>query len=128
MKIKNIFKNNLPVLFAGLIMVSVIGCTDKLDAPFEDETFTSDVDYTIGENMILPLLGAYHGLYTRGWEEPVTLGIRGDDVNAAGDQVPMQEQDEFKYFPSHWNANAVWQGHYNDVVNVFTAMDEIEKR
>jgi hypothetical protein len=127
MKVKNSFKFNIPVIIAGLLMVSVIGCTDKLDEPFENETFTSDVDYTIGENMILPLLGAYQGLYTRGWEEPVTLGIRGDDVNAAGDQVPMQEQDEFKYFPSHWNLNAVWQGHYNDIINVFPAMEEIEK-
>jgi hypothetical protein len=74
MKVKNSFKFNIPVIIAGLLMVSVIGCTDKLDEPFENETFTSDVDYTIGENMILPLLGAYQGLYTRGWEEPVTLG------------------------------------------------------
>lgn len=103
------------------------GCEDKLDKPFEDEAFTSDVDYTIGENMILPLLGAYHGLYTRGWEEPITLGVRGDDVNAAGDQVPMQEQDQYIYLASHWNLNAVWQGHYNDIINVFTAMDEINK-
>ncbi|MGM0621419.1 MAG: RagB/SusD family nutrient uptake outer membrane protein [Bacteroidota bacterium] len=127
MKVKNSFKYNLPVIIAALLMATVFGCTEKLDAPFEDETFTSDVDYSNGENMVLPLLGAYHGLYTRGWEEPLTLGIRGDDVNAAGDQVPMQEQDEFKYFPSQWNLNALWQGHYNDIVNIFTAMDEIEK-
>jgi len=127
MKVKNSFKYNLPVIIAALLMATVFGCTEKLDTPFEDETFTSDVDYSNGENMVLPLLGAYHGLYTRGWEEPLTLGIRGDDVNAAGNQVPMQEQDEFKYFPSQWNLNALWQGHYNDIVNVFTAMDEIEK-
>ena len=48
-------------------------------------------------------------------------------MNAAGDQVPMQEQDEYKYLPSHWNPNSVWQLHYNDIVNTFTAMEEIEK-
>lgn len=127
MKLKDITKYFVPAFLTGVLLVSVIGCTDKLDLPFEDEAFTSDVDYTIGEDMKLPLLGAYYGLYTRGWEGPVTLGIRGDDVNAAGDQAPMQEQDEFKYLPSHWNLNAVWQNHYNDIINTFTAMDEIEK-
>ncbi|WP_346855720.1 RagB/SusD family nutrient uptake outer membrane protein [uncultured Draconibacterium sp.] len=127
MKIQHYKKYFAPLLLSGLLLISAIGCTDKLDEPFEDESFTSDVDYTIGEDMILPLLGAYYGLYTRSWEEPLTLGIRGDDVNAAGDQVPMHEQDEFKYLASHWNPNSVWQLHYNDIVNTFTAMEEIEK-
>jgi len=127
MKIQHYKKYFAPLLLSGLLLISSIGCTDKLDEPFEDESFTSDVDYTIGEDMILPLLGAYYGLYTRSWEEPLTLGIRGDDVNAAGDQVPMHEQDEFKYLASHWNPNSVWQLHYNDIVNTFTAMEEIEK-
>lgn len=39
----------------------------------------------------------------------------------------MQEQDEFRYFPSHWNLNALWQGHYNDIIRAFSAMEEIEK-
>ncbi|MGQ1787005.1 RagB/SusD family nutrient uptake outer membrane protein [Saccharicrinis sp. GN24d3] len=124
---KKILKYYMSVLLCGLLLLSMFSCADKLDEPFEDEAFTSDVDYSNGEDMILPMLGAYYGLYTRGWEEPITLGLRGDDVNAAGDQVPMQEQDQFKYLPSHWNSNAIWQGHYNDIVNVFTAMDEIEK-
>ncbi|WP_303924578.1 RagB/SusD family nutrient uptake outer membrane protein [Draconibacterium sediminis] len=127
MKKKLLIKYFTPVLLSGLLLVSGIGCTDKLDQPFENESFTSDVDYTIGENMILPLLGAYQGLYTRAWEEPLTLGIRGDDVNAAGDQVPMQEQDNYMYQASHWNPNSVWQQHYNDIVNAFTAIDEINK-
>lgn len=127
MKIRKIFKTYSLVLFTGFAAILMSGCSDKLDAPFEDETFTSDVDYSIGQDMILPLLGAYQGLYTRGWEEPISIGIRGDDINAAGDQVPMQEQDEYKYLPSQWNINSVWQLHYNDIVNTFTAMDEIEK-
>ncbi|PWD98530.1 RagB/SusD family nutrient uptake outer membrane protein [Marinilabilia rubra] len=127
MKINKIYKYCTPVIVIGLAMTLLFGCTDKLDEPFEDEAFTSDVDYSEGENMILPLLGAYQALYTRGWEEPITLGVRGDDVNAAGDQVPMQEQDNYTYLPSHWNLNALWQGHYNDIITTFTAMEEIEK-
>lgn len=127
MKIIKKLKAKSLLFFVGLLAIILFGCTDNLDAPFEDETFTSDVDYTIGHDMILPLLGAYQGLYTRGWEEPVSIGLRGDDVDAAGDQVPMTEQDEFKYFASHWNINSVWQQHYNDIVNSFSAMEEIEK-
>lgn len=109
------------------MLLAMSSCTDKFDDPFENTSFTSDVNYAIGENMILPLLGAYYGLYTRGWEEPLTLGVRGDDVNAGGDQPPLQEQDNFNYLASHWNLNTLWQGHYSDVINVFSAMDEIEK-
>jgi hypothetical protein len=127
MKIKKMYKFYTPVLITAVLLMSVIGCTDILDEPFEDETFTSDVDYTVGEDIILPILGAYYGLYTRGWDEPITLGVRGDDVNAAGDQTPMQEQDAYTYLSSHWNLNSAWQGHYNDIINAFTAMDEIEK-
>ncbi|SMO54421.1 Starch-binding associating with outer membrane [Saccharicrinis carchari] len=124
---KKTIKYYTPILILGLLLFSVNSCTEKFDDPFENESFTSDVNYSIGENMILPVLGAYHGLYTRGWEEPLTLGLRGDDVNAAGDQTPMHEQDAFNYLASHWNANAVWQGHYKDIINTFTAIDEIEK-
>lgn len=127
MKIIKKFKAKSLLIFVGLSAIILFGCTDNLNAPFEDETFTSDVDYTIGQDMILPLLGAYQGLYTRGWEEPVSIGLRGDDINAAGDQVPMSEQDEFKYLASHWNINSVWQQHYNDIVITFSAMEEIEK-
>jgi hypothetical protein len=126
MKLNMIYRFYMPVIVVGL-MISLFSCTEKLDEPFVNESFTSDVDYSKGEDMILSLLGAYQALYTRGWEEPITLGVRGDDVNAAGDQVPMLEQDDYKYFPSHWNLNALWQGHYNDIITVFTAMEEIEK-
>ncbi|MFV0378656.1 MAG: RagB/SusD family nutrient uptake outer membrane protein [Mangrovibacterium sp.] len=127
MKLNQLKKYASPILFSLALMASVAACTDKLDEAFEDKTYTEDVDYTIGADMIKPLLGAYYQLYNRGWEEPVTLGIRGDDVDAAGDQVPMQEQDQFKYQASAWNANSVWQLHYSDIITTFTAMNEIEK-
>ncbi len=128
MKIKYLITYFVPVFIFGVLLISVNGCTEKLDEPFEDESFTSDVDYTIGDDIILPLLGAYYELaFNTKWETGVTLGIRGDDVNAAGDQVPMLEQDVFTYLPSHWNTLSVWQTQYNTIINTITAMDEVEK-
>lgn len=124
---KKLFNNYIPILLIGFLITSIYSCTEKLDLPFENETFTSAVDYSKGEDAILPLLGAYHGLYTRGWDEPVTLGIRGDDVNAAGDQESMFRQEVFKYLPGDWNLNAVWSSHYEDIVNVLSSIDEIQK-
>ncbi|MFO7852309.1 MAG: RagB/SusD family nutrient uptake outer membrane protein [Bacteroidota bacterium] len=128
MKIKKLIKYYTPItIMSGLLIISVFSCTEKLDAPFEDETFTSDVDYTKGDDMILPLLGAYYKFYDRTWDGALTYSIRGDDVNAAGDQVPMQEQDRFIYQASHWNINAFWQHQYDAIINCFIEMDEIEK-
>jgi hypothetical protein len=127
MNIKNIYKYVAPVLIGGLLLTSTSGCEDNLDEPFENESFTEDVDYSRAQDMILPLMGAYQGFYTRGWEEHLTLGLRGDDVNAAGDQAPMTDQDNFNYSPGHWNANALWQGHYGDIVNIFSAIQQIER-
>jgi hypothetical protein len=117
----------IPVLISGMLILSVFSCTDKLNAPFEDEAFTSDVDYTKGENMILPLMGAYYQFYDRSWDGAITYSLRGDDVNAAGDQAPMQEQDQYTYQASHWNINSFWQLQYNAIINVFTEIDEINK-
>jgi hypothetical protein len=112
---------------SGLIMVSLFSCTEKLEAPFEDETFTGDVDYSIGEDMIKPLLGTYDRFYGNHWDGTLTYSLRGDDVDAAGDQVPMQEQDRYIYMPSHWNLNAFWQHQYEAIITAHTSMDEIEK-
>ncbi len=127
MKMKKITYFYMPFIIIGLLIISVFSCTEKLDAPFEDETFTSDVDYTKGDDIILPLLGAYYKFYDRTWDGALTYSIRGDDVNAAGDQVPMQEQDQFMYQASHWNINAFWQHQYDAIINCFIEMDEIEK-
>lgn len=127
MKIKIKMNYFIRILISGLIMVSLFGCTEKLDAPFEDETFTSDVDYTIGEDVILPLLGAYEMFYDETWDGTITYSLRGDDVNAAGDQVPMQEQDQYLYMASHWNLNGFWGYQYNAIITSHTSMDEIEK-
>lgn len=115
------------VVLALVLVMTTTACEDKLFEPYEGLVLTTDVDYTVGGDMILPLLGAYHAFYTRGWDEPLTIGIRGDDVNAAGDQAPMHEQDRFSYQASHWNLNALWTAQYSDIVRFFTAMEDIDK-
>ena len=127
MKMKKILFYYIPLVISGLLVLSLYSCTEELDAPFEDETFTSDVDYTVGEDMILPLLGAYSKFYDNTWDGTLTYSLRGDDVNAAGDQVPMLEQDNYNYQASHWNLNAFWQHQYDAVITATTAINEIEK-
>ena len=43
MKRFQILKYYMPIVLGGIMMLSVVGCTDKLNEPFEDEAFTSDV-------------------------------------------------------------------------------------
>ena len=128
-KMKKLFnkKHISPILVALLVLITASGCDDKLNEPYEGLVLSTDVDYTVGGDMILPLLGAYEAFYTRGWDELMTIGLRGDDVNAAGDQAPMQEQDRFLYQASHWNLNGIWTAEYSDIVRMFTAMDDIDK-
>lgn len=129
MKMKKLFNIShcMPFLITGLLMLPVFSCTDKLNAPFEDLAFTSSVDYTKGGDIIKPLLGAYYKFYDQTWDGSITYSLRGDDVNAAGDQAPMQDQDNFNYQTSAWNIGGFWKTQYGAIMNVFTEMDEIEK-
>lgn len=124
---KKINKYTTSFMLALLLIIGA--CSDVLDELPENESLTGDTDYTISDNMILPVLGAYEGLYTRGWEEGLLLGVRGDDVNAGGlgDQQPFWDTDAFKYDKNYWMYNSVWQLHYNDIIRATTAIGEIEK-
>src|SRR5690606_1308883 len=62
-----------------------------------------------------------------GWELPLLIGVRGDDVNAAGDQAVFQETDEFKYDTNNWMYNGVWKAFYDDIVVANTAIENIDK-
>ncbi|MCU4155868.1 RagB/SusD family nutrient uptake outer membrane protein [Carboxylicivirga sp. A043] len=114
------------VIFA-LVMVS--SCSDKLDELPLNTSFTEDVDYTISENMILPLKGAYEAVYTRGWEEFPLISVRGDDVNhgGLGDQQDYAETDKYNYNKDFWMYNSLWQVSYNDIFMCHSAMEQIEK-
>src|SRR5690606_13457673 len=86
------------------------------------------IDYTNSAEMINPLIGAYYEFYTRGWEEPLLLGVRGDDVNAGGlgDQQPYADTDVYNYDRDFWMYNSLWNVHYNDIINMNTAILQIE--
>ncbi len=110
------------------IILCLFACNDKLDEQ-EGQLNTGDVDYTISEDMILPLIGAYEAFSTRGWEEPLLISVRGDDVNAGGlgDQQDFAETDLFNYNKDYWMYNSVWSLLYADIVSVNNALDLIEQ-
>ncbi|MCL6219887.1 RagB/SusD family nutrient uptake outer membrane protein [Zunongwangia pacifica] len=124
-KNKNIF---LRSVFAVVIATITISCTDKLDSR-EGQLNTGDLDYTNTEEMISPVIGAYYEFYTRGWEEPLLLSVRGDDVNAGGkgDQQPYTDTDNFNYSKGYWMYNSLWNLQYSDIVAMNTAIQQIEK-
>ena len=109
------------------IVLTLTSCHDKLDVR-EGQLNTGDIDYTNSEEMIAPLIGAYYEFATRGWEEPLLLGVRGDDVNAGGlgDQQPFADTDRYNYDKDYWMYNSLWNVHYNDIINMNTAILQIE--
>ncbi len=125
---KNIQHKVFLSVFALICIATTISCSDKLDTQ-EGQLNTGDLDYTNTEDMIEPLIGAYYELYTRGWEEPLLLSVRGDDVNAGGlgDQQPYADTDQYQYSKDYWMYNSLWNVHYNDIINMNTAIQQIEK-
>lgn len=111
-------------LLAGAVFFS---CMDSLDEPLQQEDFIGDTDYTDTENMDELILGAYALFYELQWETFPLISVRGDDVNAAGDQVPLFDTDDFKYDRSFWMYNSVWLNLYSDIISFHAAMEEIEK-
>ena len=114
-------------VFSMLFLATAISCSDKLDTR-EGQLNTGDIDYTNTSDMIQPVIGAYYEFSTRGWEEPLLLGVRGDDVNAGGegDQQPFSATDQFTYDKDYWMYNSLWNVHYNDIVNMNTAILQVE--
>lgn len=120
--------NSLAKLLIALFMLSVAGSCDKyMDEPLDQEFLVEDVDYTITEDMDLVRIGAYANFYFLQWETFPLIGVRGDDVNAAGDQFPLWEADEFRYDPNFWIINSCWLNLYGDMFDFNAAMDEILK-
>ncbi|WP_053978187.1 RagB/SusD family nutrient uptake outer membrane protein [Mangrovimonas xylaniphaga] len=124
---KNIERLITKGALALLVLVGFQGCNSKLDEQ-EGQLNTGDVDYTNTSDMILPLIGAYQAFYTRGWEEPLLLSVRGDDVNAGGlgDQQDFAETDLFNYNKDYWMYNSLWNLHYSDIASVNNASELIQ--
>lgn len=121
--IKKIF----PRLLVLLGVIAMSACSDKLDVQ-EGQLNTGDIDYTNTSEMIAPLIGGYYEFASRGWEEPLLLGVRGDDVNAGGlgDQQPFADTDRYNYNKDYWMYNSLWNVHYNDIINMNTAILQLE--
>lgn len=113
-------------LAMGATLVLCFSCS-QLDEPLENEQIAEETDYTRTENMTLMLHGAYAELYDMQWETYPLIAVRGDDVNAAGDQDPLIQTDAFRYDRNFWVYNSVWLNLYSDILYWYGAMEEIQK-
>lgn len=116
----------LTVSVAGMLFATA--CHDLLDEPAENRAFTDETDYTISDNMVLPLIGTYADFYQRGWEDIPLLAVRGDDVNhgGEGDQQDYANTDYFNYNRNFWMFNSVWQNMYKDIFTAHSAMEQVD--
>jgi starch-binding outer membrane protein, SusD/RagB family len=124
MKALRNIKNKLVMVLALSMTVS---CMGLLDEPLQNQQLVEDTDYTRSEDMILLLYGAYAELNDLQWETFPVIAVRGDDVNAAGDQFPLTETDQFRYDRNFWMYNSTWLNLYTDLLYWHGAMEEIQK-
>lgn len=116
----------------GLFLAAVISmtsCADKLDELELNNNFAGGTDFTKAEDMDLSIIGVYAAFQSRGWEQPMLIGVRGDDVNAGGlgDQQDFWETDLYNYNKDYWMYNSLWENVYVDVISAHTAMEQIER-
>lgn len=111
----------------GLALVITVSCDSYLNEPLERQELTENTDYRQTENMIQLLNGAYANLYELQWETFPLISVRGDDVNAAGDQAPLTETDYFRYDRSFWMYNSTWLNLYGDIITWHASIEELER-
>jgi len=117
-----------PLLLLMTVGVMFTACSEKLDEN-DGQLATDDLDFTNMSDMILPVYGAYSVTYSRGWEDPLLLGVRGDDVNAGGlgDQPLFAETDLYNYDNGFWMFNQVWTNFYKDLADIINSMELVER-
>ncbi|HDZ04279.1 hypothetical protein LCGC14_0239690 [marine sediment metagenome] len=123
---KYIKVNKLTVLLAFLGTV-LIGCSDELDQPELNNNFAGGTDFSQTDDMIFSLIGVYQSVADRGWEQPLVVATRGDDVNAAGDQQGLKNQDRYVYDNSFFGSRTLWETYYGDIIGAHTGMEQIER-
>jgi hypothetical protein len=113
--------------FALIFLFGSTGCNKFLEEPPENTTFTEETDYTLSENMILPLIGTYAELNNTEWEDFPLIAVRGDDVNAGGlgDQQDFAETDMYRYNKDYWMYNSLWQNYYQNMFSANSAMEQV---
>lgn len=119
--------NKISITCILAFSVLITGCTDKLDEPQLNNNFAGGTDFTDASGMQLSIVGAYEAFYSRGWEQPLIISVRGDDVNSGGlgDQPEFTEMDKFNYSKDHWMVNSLWENVYGDIISAHTAMEQI---
>lgn len=118
--------NTLTVLLAFLGTV-LMGCSDELDQPELNNNFAGGTDFSQTDDMIFSLIGVYQSVSARGWEQPLVVSTRGDDVNAAGDQQGLKNQDRYVYDNSFFGSRTLWETYYGDIIGAHTGMEQIER-
>lgn len=122
-------KIKTPVLLLTLTVLMIWGCSDKLDELELNNNFAGGTDFTNTADMKLYIIGAYEAFQSRGWEQPLLISVRGDDVNAGGlgDQQDFAETDLFNYNKDYWMYNSLWENIYQDIISTHTAIEQIER-
>ncbi|MCB0472733.1 MAG: RagB/SusD family nutrient uptake outer membrane protein, partial [Flavobacteriaceae bacterium] len=117
------------IMIMVVVLSGITACENKLQENPENVSFTGDIDYSVSDNMILPVIGAYGKFNELQWENFPLISVRGDDVNAGGlgDQQPYADTDNFTYDTNYWMYNSVWLNFYGDIISYYTAIDEINK-
>lgn len=112
-----------------MVLFALSSCSDKLDDLPLNNNFAGGTDFTKTEDMQLSIIGVYAAFQSRGWEQPLLIGVRGDDVNAGGlgDQQEFADTDLFTYNKDYWMYNSLWENIYVDVITAHTAMEQIER-
>lgn len=125
---KNLKQSLKPLFLLVVSAVFLAACSEKLEEN-DGQLATDDLDFTNMDDMILPLFGAYQVTYSRGWEDPLLLGVRGDDVNAGGlgDQPLFAETDIYNYDNGFWMFNQVWNNFYGDLADIINSGEILER-
>lgn len=125
---KNLKLTFKPLGLLLVLSVLFMACSEKLEEN-DGQLATDDLDFTNMSDMVLPLYGAYSVTYSRGWEDPLLLGVRGDDVNAGGlgDQPLFAQTDLYNYDNGFWMFNQVWTNFYKDLADIINSMELIER-
>jgi hypothetical protein len=116
--------NKLHVLLI-LLVVMLTGCSNELDQPELNNNFAGGTDFSKTDDMIFSLIGVYQSVADRGWEQPLVVSTRGDDVNAAGDQQGLKNQDRYVYDNSFFGSRTLWETYYGDIIGAHTGMEQI---
>lgn len=124
-----LLKNTIIPKVMALSVVMTIACTDKLDEPQLNNNFAGGTDFTDTSGMQLSVVGVYEAFHSRGWEQPLLISVRGDDVNSGGlgDQPDFMETDLFNYNKDYWMYNSLWENIYVDIISAHTAMEQIAR-